>query len=129
MNVRNAAVYSVALTQYVVINMKVDEDSSTDDKEIFKKVYDSENEIEDFIKKLEKENKMFTDKDSTSMKIDGGYGFTGNLAVYQVLKRLPSKEKKEYIEELKRENLTQYEEYKEWEREFEELGLELTRGE
>lgn len=62
---------------------------------------------------------MFADKNLTSIKIDGGYGFTGNLAVYQVLIRLSSKEKNEYIEELKKKNPIQYEEYEEWEREFE----------
>jgi hypothetical protein len=48
---------------------------------------------------------------------DGGYGIVGNMNKYSILSQLPSDDlRKEYEDNLKKENPKAYKEYKEWEK-------------
>ena len=52
------------------------------------------------------------------MFLDGGYGATENHSLNMILESLPEDERKEFEEELRKEDETAYLEFKEWQREY-----------
>ena len=54
------------------------------------------------------------------MKTDGGYGVAGNISLNLILQDLSEEERKEWEKELLEEDEKAYQEFKEWQKEFNE---------
>ena len=59
-------------------------------------------------------------------RLDGGYGVTGTPVIMGLLKELSPDERKEYIKELKKENLKAFNQfYESYSKRLKKLGIEI----
>lgn len=99
---------------------EVNQDASADDKEIFNKMFESENELKELMKKLQKKKEL-VELMTSGRQI--GYGDWRNVSRYSFLHECLNEERRvEYEKKLEKEDPVKYREYKIWEDAYEEIN-------